>query len=106
MFIANHLASHHCYLGDPLPDYDPSRHNDAIYDNAHKDYYVPPGVPYGYSQHMWAGPMGASVGATKTNQVEVQREQVDEVFKSLKNDMKLAETEPGRLLNIMMYRTG
>lgn len=50
--------------------------------------------------------MGASVGATKTNQVEVQREQVDEVFKSLKNDMKLAETEPGRLLNIMMYRTG
>lgn len=97
MFIANHLASNHCYLVDPMPDYDPSRHNESRYDNAHKDYYIPPQhitqLPFGINP--WAGPAGMILGPTKANQIEVQREQVDEVFKSLKDDMKLAESEPG-----------
>jgi SWI/SNF-related matrix-associated actin-dependent regulator of chromatin subfamily A3 len=105
MFIANHLASNHCYLVDPMPDYDPSRHNDSRYDNAHKDYYIPPqnNGAYGSGPNPWAGPMGMILGPTKTNQVEVQREQVDEVFKSLKDDMKLAESEPGES-SVLLWR--
>ena len=98
-YIAQSLLSNNQYLLDPVPPYDPSRHADLPeYHNAHGSgdqamrtwlaqrrsaAGLPEGMPMGYMD--------------KAKQVEVQRKQMDEVFKSLDNGGQLEQSDPGKL---------
>ncbi|KDQ19896.1 hypothetical protein BOTBODRAFT_101668 [Botryobasidium botryosum FD-172 SS1] len=98
--VANYLSQAHLLLDHPSVPYDPARHRDnPPYSNPHNP---PPGgfrnqitMPGASSRWTQAAVTGKSV--------EVQRSQVDEVFKSLRSGEDLAETEPGLNIATSLY---
>ncbi|OCF44855.1 DNA repair protein RAD5 [Kwoniella heveanensis CBS 569] len=109
-YIANLLASLSLYLLDPIPPYDPNRHNDRPrYENAHGGGQVAMHMHI-LAQRRAAGLGGNSYGMMfadkereKATQVEVQRKQVDEVFKSLDNGGELEQSDPGPLIKTNLF---
>jgi hypothetical protein len=101
-YITDTLVANHIYLLDPLPPYDPNRHNDKPdYHNGHgsgekgmilsqrwqREQYSAATGGYGMSAHQ--------AQMDKATQIEVQRKQVDEVFESLRNSGELEVSSPG-----------
>lgn len=86
--VGNYLHQCGLFLDHPTPPYDIHHLGNYHYFNPHNP---PPGghnpVIYPPSPNRWAP-------VTAGKSVEVQRSQVDELFKSLKNGDELAETEP------------
>ncbi|KAJ9115870.1 hypothetical protein QFC22_005012 [Naganishia vaughanmartiniae] len=101
-YLSRHLAESSTFLDIPLPYYDPKNHADMpVYVNPHN----PPEMGF-RARNRRADTLlgrtgaynGASFGGGMTQQkaIEVQRQQVDEVFRSLKGHDELAETEVPR----------
>jgi SWI/SNF-related matrix-associated actin-dependent regulator of chromatin subfamily A3 len=95
--VGNYLHQCGLFLDHPSPPYDIQRLANYHYFNPHNP---PPG---GHSRALFAanriaGPVAPrwSTPAVSGKSVEVQRSQVDEVFKSLKSGDELAETEPSK----------
>jgi SWI/SNF-related matrix-associated actin-dependent regulator of chromatin subfamily A3 len=95
--VGNYLHQCGLFLDHPSPPYDIQRLTNYHYLNPHNP---PPG---GHSRALFAanriGPPVASrwtTPAVSGKSVEVQRNQVDEVFKSLKSGDDLVETEPSK----------
>ncbi|OXM76917.1 DNA repair protein RAD5 [Cryptococcus neoformans Bt63] len=110
-YIANFLTGYNLFLLDPIPPYDPSRHSDhPPYHNGHGSGEAAMQL-LAYAQRR---AMGASGNAgsefvfsdkerEKATQVEVQRKQVDEVFKSLDNGTELEQSDPGPLIKTDLF---
>lgn len=99
-YIVDTLTSHKIFLLDPMPPYDPQRHTDhPEYINGHGSGEIAyklylqsrSSQTYGYTQQ------------DKAKQVEVQRAQVDEVFKSIDNGMELEQTDPGPWIKTELF---
>lgn len=95
--VGNYLQQCSLLLDHPTPPHDPQKVANYYYYNPHNP---PPGghnravmannrMGYGPAAGMKWGPP-----ALAGKSVEVQRSQVDELFKSLKDGEELAETEP------------
>jgi SWI/SNF-related matrix-associated actin-dependent regulator of chromatin subfamily A3 len=90
--VANYFSQAQLYLDHPSIPYDPSHHRDnPMYDNPHNP--PPGGFRTALAAQSATGRWNQQVVAGKS--VEVQRSQVDEVFKSLRSGEELEETEPG-----------
>lgn len=97
--VANYLYQSGLFLDHPSLASDAQRLSKQFYYNPHNP---PPGGFYRNSNGSnckagYTGPGGSSAGRWNTvvsgKSVEVQRNQVDEVFKSLKDGDELAEAE-------------
>jgi len=98
-YISQTLAANNLYLLDPVPPYDPTRHSDRPeYRNAHGGHDMAlrmmimaqrGRLPGQGSEMMTLGQMD------KAKQVEVQRRQVDEVFRTLADGQELEMCCPG-----------
>lgn len=81
-----------------MPPYDPMRHNDhPEYQNAHgggdrayKMYLASQRSTYSSAQSSYYNPQ-----QDKARQIEVQRQQVDAVFKSIESGVELEQSDPG-----------
>ena len=99
--VARYFQQHGLLLDHPSPIWDYSRISKLLYKNPHNP---PPGGHarnlLGPNRNSFSGPGGSRFGPTTVNSksVEVQRSQVDEVFKSLKSGDELEETDPSALL--------
>ncbi|KEP49229.1 SNF2 family DNA-dependent ATPase [Rhizoctonia solani 123E] len=100
--ISQHLSSSSLYLEHPCIPYNPADHRDSPpYDNPHN----PPPGGYRMRSNLGSAAPGRwnhSTTATGTS-VEVQRSQVDEVFKSLMSGDDLDETEAGINVATRLY---
>ncbi|WVR04718.1 hypothetical protein IAU60_001729 [Kwoniella sp. DSM 27419] len=109
-YIANELAARSLFLLDPIPPYDPSRHPDQpLYKNAHG------GGQHAMQLHLMAqrraaglsngmhGMVYADRDREKATQVDVQRKQVDEVFKNLESGEELELCDPGPLIKTNLF---
>jgi SWI/SNF-related matrix-associated actin-dependent regulator of chromatin subfamily A3 len=105
--VGNYLYMHGLLLDHPTSHPDLQRHPNYHYFNPHNP---PPG---GHSRAVLSlrppgyGPVGPDANrwnapAVSGKSVEVQRSQVDELFRSLRSGDELAETEPSELCS---YRT-
>ncbi|KZO92819.1 hypothetical protein CALVIDRAFT_540702 [Calocera viscosa TUFC12733] len=95
--IADLFMKANLYLDDP-PDYRPEQHHGALLRNPH---HPPPG---GWaSRYRQPAPAGLPVYQSAQKTVEVQRGQVDELFKSLRSGSDLRETEPPREIGTRLY---
>lgn len=103
-YIANFLVGYSLFLLDPVPPYDPSRHSDhPSYQNGHGSGEAAMQL-LAYAQRRAMGAPGnagsefvfSDKEREKATQVEVQRKQVDEVFKSLDNGTELEQSDPGK----------
>ncbi|KAK4684735.1 hypothetical protein P7C73_g5428, partial [Tremellales sp. Uapishka_1] len=107
-YISSHLIQHNLYLLDPVPMYDANRHNDRPrYENAHgggeNAYQM---MVASQRRSMMAMSGYSSYGMAdrdKGKQVEVQREQVDEIFKSLDSGIELEQSDPGALIKAELF---
>jgi SWI/SNF-related matrix-associated actin-dependent regulator of chromatin subfamily A3 len=98
-FIADDLLNKGIYLLDPVPPYEPNRHSDRPpYYNAHGGHHNALSMmmaahnrAYRESQPSWQ----MLHSQDKTSQVEVQRQQVDEVFKSMEGEGTMELSDPG-----------
>ena len=108
-YIAQALIANSLFLLDPVPPYDPSRHSDRPpYQNAHGGHDMAlrlmmlsqrgPRLAGMASDSMTSGQMD------KAKQVEVQKQQVDEVFKSLDNGGELEQSDPGKRYDGFNFR--
>ncbi|WVQ69393.1 uncharacterized protein L199_007610 [Kwoniella botswanensis] len=108
-YIANMLATLSLYLQDPVPPYEPSRHSEQPrYENAHGGgHFAAQMAIYAQRRAMMSGSGYGMVFADKerekATQVEVQRKQVDEVFKSLDNGGELEQSDPGPLIKTNLF---
>lgn len=103
-YIASFLAGYNLFLLDPIPPYDPARHSDhPLYQNGHGSGEAAMQL-LAYAQRRVMG-MSGNMGSEfvfsdkereKATQIEVQRKQVDEVFKSLDNGTELEQSDPGK----------
>ncbi|WVQ75915.1 hypothetical protein IAR50_005550 [Cryptococcus sp. DSM 104548] len=106
-YIASFLTDHNLFLLDPIPPYDPIRHSDhPPYRNAHGSGEQ--------AQRMLAMAQRRAVSGSgdfvfsdrerdKATQVEVQRQQVDAVFKTLEDGMELEQSDPGPLIKTHLF---
>jgi hypothetical protein len=102
-YIAQHLIVNGQYLLDPIPPYDPLRHADhPSYHNAHggqeqslRMMQLARAKSYGSVSYGAAMGQFGMAQMDRIKQVEVQRKQVDEVFKSLDNGQELVQSDPG-----------
>jgi len=89
--VGKHLHQHNLKLEHPTPPFD----NDCRlriypYFNPHD---LPPGCDIGWLfQNNYYAP-GLAIGKTQ----DIQRTQIDELFKNLKDGVELPETEPGTI---------
>lgn len=98
-YIASDLLEKGIFLLDPVPPYDPARHSDKPpYHNAHGGHEHAMGMmiaahnrAYREMQPSWQ----MLHSQEKTSQVEVQRQQVDEVFKSMEGEGAMELSDPG-----------
>ncbi|KAL4070790.1 SNF2 family N-terminal domain-containing protein [Scleroderma citrinum] len=105
--VGNYLHQCGLFLDHPSPSYDVQRFSNYHYFNphspppgGHRQVLLPGRVPYagpGGNSSRWATP----VVSGKT--LEIQRSQVDELFKSLKSGDELAETEPAFEVGTPLY---
>ncbi|WOO85037.1 Helicase-like transcription factor CHR27 [Vanrija pseudolonga] len=104
-YITATLVAHNLYLLDPMPPYDPNRHGEQPeYINAHGggrrayDLYMA-----AQRSHYGGGSSNFSLQQEKANLVEVQRQQVDEVFKNLENGQELEQSDPGPYIRTELF---
>ncbi|WWC86799.1 uncharacterized protein L201_001678 [Kwoniella dendrophila CBS 6074] len=107
-YIANMLATLSLYLLDPVPPYDPARHTERPrYENAHGGGHIAAQMTLLAQRRAQAGNGFGMVFSDrdrdKATQVEVQRKQVDEVFKSLDNGGELEQSDPGPLIKTNLF---
>lgn len=104
--ISTSLWQNNHFLSDPIPPYDPNRHADRPpYHNPHMHDEETRRLVNMQLTHMsslgrfgnpHSGGFGMGSSAMdKAKQVEVQRQQVDDVFKSLDKGVELAQSDPG-----------
>lgn len=115
--VAQILEKSAIYLEHP-PTYDPAMHGGFKYSNPHggaitasaaaqRKQSVMNGTQGSYGTSGYSSALsgsrygGGQVGAVKS--VEVQREQVEEMFKSIQSGADLGEAEPSPLLNTKLY---
>lgn len=100
-YISQHLLVNNVFLLDPVPLYDPTRHADfPEYHNAHGGHQHALTMMYAAQQRALMMTRGFSMEQNqldKARQVEVQREQVDQVFKSMEVGGDLDMSDPGEL---------
>jgi hypothetical protein len=98
-YISQHLLVNNVFLLDPVPLYDPTRHADyPEYHNAHGGHQHALTMMYAAQQRALMMTRGFSMEQNqldKARQVEVQREQVDQVFKSMEVGGDLDYSDPG-----------
>jgi len=95
-YITHHLVLQELVLLDPIPPYDPARHADTpVYQNGHGGGDLALRI-LNLIQSRRLG-MGTASVMDKAKQVDVQRQQVDEVFKSIDDGQELEHTDPGEL---------
>ncbi|WVQ83192.1 hypothetical protein IAT38_005331 [Cryptococcus sp. DSM 104549] len=112
-YIANYLANLNLYLFDPIPPYDPSRHSDRPrYENPHGGSANAQLMHDQAQRRLMGQGHGGGVNGEfmfsdrerdKATQVEVQRKQVDEVFKTLENGKELDQSDPGPLIKTDLF---
>ncbi len=101
-YIAHRCASFNTFLDHPLPYYIQSNHAESPpYLNPHD----PPreGFRESKRQRMDTLMAGQRSGMAVGKTVEVQREQVDQLFKSLKGGDELDETDPGKFVRTKLF---
>lgn len=104
-YITATLVAHNLFLLDPMPPYDPNRHGEQPeYINAHGggrrayDLYMA-----AQRSHYGGASSNFSLQQDKANLVEVQRQQVDEVFKNLENGQELEQSDPGPYIRTELF---
>ncbi|TYJ56013.1 hypothetical protein B9479_003255 [Cryptococcus floricola] len=104
-YIAEFLTNHNLFLLDPIPPYDPARHSDhPPYRNAHGSGEQAQRMLAMAQRRALTGDFVFSdKERDKTTQVEVQRMQVDEVFKTLEDGMELEQSDPGPLIKTHLF---
>lgn len=108
-YIADTLQANNLYLLDPVPPYDPSRHVDTpAYDNPHGggaiSYHAAQRAQANLYNGNWGAPnLGTALGQERINQVDVQRQQVDEVFTSLEAAGELDQSDPGPYIKTQLF---
>ncbi|KAK4055462.1 hypothetical protein OIV83_000008 [Microbotryomycetes sp. JL201] len=100
-FVADTLEKQAIYLEHP-PTYNPKMHQDAPYRNPHNPGANSRDAERRRHQFM-SGMMGGSGLVRSVNNVEVQREQVESVWKSLKSGPDLPEVEPPVIVRTKLY---
>ncbi|KAI0689882.1 SNF2 family N-terminal domain-containing protein [Cytidiella melzeri] len=98
--VANYLHQHALYLDHPIVPSDIQRLKQQHYWNPHNP---PPG---GHSRALFGSSSGNNIGRWNTvsgKSVEVQRSQIDELFKSLKDGDELPETDPPPEIATKLY---
>ncbi|KAH7910699.1 SNF2 family N-terminal domain-containing protein [Hygrophoropsis aurantiaca] len=104
--VGSYLQQCGLYLDHPSPSYDVNRRGNYHYCNPHNP---PPGGhrPSQSNRPGYAGPGGMSsrwnTPAISGKTLEVQRSQVDELFKSLKGGDELSQTEPALEVGTPLY---
>ncbi|KAL7420061.1 hypothetical protein Q5752_005026 [Cryptotrichosporon argae] len=94
-YIAGELMRNGLFLLDPVPPYDPVRHNEhPPYINAHGGHESAM-RKHNEWQARLSGWRPVAVAQDRVKQVEVQRAQVDEVFKNMENGAELEQSDPG-----------
>ncbi|KLT44189.1 hypothetical protein CC85DRAFT_242764 [Cutaneotrichosporon oleaginosum] len=104
-YISDTLIAHNLFLLDPMPPYDPMRHNDhPAYQNAHG------GGERAYKMYLASQQRYTTSGGShynpqqdKARQVEVQRQQVDAVFKSIESGAELEQSDPGPWIKTNLF---
>ena len=109
-YISDTLQANNLYLLDPVPPYDPSRHVDTpVYENPHGggaiSYHAAQRAQaHLYNNGSWGAPnLGSGLGQERINQVDVQRQQVDEVFTSLEAAGELDQSDPGPYIKTQLF---
>lgn len=94
-YLVQVLVNSNLFLLDPVPPYDPARHNDGpMYFNGHGSSAL--ALQLQQQAHARMFGIGSQLpAAQRQNAVDVQRQQVDEVFKSLDNGSELEQSDPG-----------
>lgn len=96
-YLTDDFTATGLYLLDPVPPYDPSRHSDnPPYINCHGSGQVALRLFHAAQARAFGGlPADQSNQVEKARLVEVQRQQVDEVFKSMEGGGDLEQSDPG-----------
>jgi SWI/SNF-related matrix-associated actin-dependent regulator of chromatin subfamily A3 len=104
-YISSTLLANNLYLLDPIPPYDPYRHADSPpYQNPHGGGHISAAAAQ-RAQALLAGGYGGGnfIPQERTNQVEVQRRQVDEVYTTLEMGGELEQSDPGPLIKTELF---
>ncbi|KAF8973576.1 SNF2 family N-terminal domain-containing protein [Flammula alnicola] len=104
--VGNYLRQSSLFLQDPASPYDMHRLTNYHYFNPHHDLLDGQHRPIMAANTLSLIPRDQSRWTTPTStgkSVEVQRSQVDELFKSLKDGDELAETEPSPEVATSLY---
>jgi hypothetical protein len=105
-YISDTLIAHNLFLLDPMPPYDPARHNDnPVYQNAHGGGDRAYKMYLASQQRYTTGSAGGYYNPQqdKARQVEVQRQQVDAVFKSIESGVELEQSDPGPWIKTNLF---
>ncbi|KAL1406979.1 hypothetical protein Q8F55_006392 [Vanrija albida] len=105
-YIRSTLVAHNLYLLDPMPPYDPNRHGEQPeYVNAHGSGRIAYDLYMNAQRSHYGGGSSSSFNPQidKANQVEVQRKQVEEVFKNLENGQELEQSDPGPWIRTELF---
>ncbi|KAK4057785.1 hypothetical protein OIO90_001004 [Microbotryomycetes sp. JL221] len=100
-FVADLLEKQAIYLEHPIT-YNPKMHHDAPYQNPHNPGANSRDAERRRTQFL-SGMIGGSGLIRSVNNVEVQREQVESVWKSLKSGPDLPEVEPPATVRTKLY---
>lgn len=97
-YISDTLMAHNLFLLDPMPPYDPMRHNDQpVYQNAHGGGDRAYKMYLASQRNTYSTISGGYYNSQqdKAKQIEVQREQVEAVFKNIESGTELEQSDPG-----------
>lgn len=103
-YIANTLAANNTFCMDPMPPYDPSRYaSEPVYMNAHGSHEIAYRMYLGNQQQQQRPSGYLSSERDKASMLEVQRKQVDEVFKSIASGVELEQSDPGPWIKTNLF---
>ncbi|EIW71155.1 hypothetical protein TREMEDRAFT_27733 [Tremella mesenterica DSM 1558] len=104
-YLIDALANHELYPLDPTPPYDPRRHSgNPPYRNGYGSGAEAMRMYLLAQSRRTQSSYGLSQGSQdRVSQVEVQRKQVDEVFKSLDNGAELEQSDPGPFIKTDLF---
>ena len=100
LYIASYLAESSQFLDHPLPYYIPENHFDApVYYNPHN----PPPEGFRAIKRNRLDMMIGRGAAQQQKTIDVQRDQVDQVFMALPSHDELPETNPGDMIKTKLF---